>query len=50
MKLHHLSLTEGKCNKSESGKLKRRGTGKHRSADGSVYTGEWREDKVCLYS
>lgn len=50
MNLCRLSSTEGKCLRSESGELKRSGAGKHTSADGSVYTGEWHEDKVCVYS
>lgn len=50
MNLCNLSSTEGKCIRSESGELKRSGAGKHTSADGSIYTGEWHEDKVCAFS
>lgn len=49
--LRHLpSSAEGKCIVDESGAMKRSGAGKHSSADGSVYTGEWHKDKVRLYS
>ncbi|XP_029681339.1 MORN repeat-containing protein 2 isoform X2 [Takifugu rubripes] len=38
---------EGECIKSASGGLMRSGTGKHTSADGAMYTGKWRKDKMC---
>ncbi|XP_008399298.1 MORN repeat-containing protein 2 isoform X1 [Poecilia reticulata] len=37
---------EGECRKAESGELVRSGTGKHTSASGIIYTGEWQEDKM----
>lgn len=43
-----LFSAEGECSRSESGAVMRSGTGKHTSAGGVVYTGEWREDKVCM--
>lgn len=41
--------TEGECIKSASGVLMRSGAGKHTSADGAMYTGKWRKDKVRNY-
>lgn len=43
---HFPSPAEGECTSSESGLMMRSGVGKHTSADGATYTGEWREDKV----
>ncbi|KAK7896350.1 hypothetical protein WMY93_021675 [Mugilogobius chulae] len=37
---------EGQGRKSASGAMVRRGTGKHISASGIIYNGEWNEDKV----
>lgn len=42
-----LSSTEGECSRSASGVMMRSGAGKHTSASGVIYTGEWCEDKVC---
>lgn len=44
-----LSPTEGECSRSASGVMMRSGAGKHTSAGGVIYTGEWCEDKVCVY-
>lgn len=44
-----LSSTEGECSRSASGVMMRSGAGKHTSASGVIYTGEWCEDKVCVY-
>lgn len=41
-----LPPTEGECSRSASGALMRNGVGKHTSANGIIYTGEWHEDKV----
>lgn len=45
-----LSSTEGECSSSASGVMVRSGAGTHTSAGGVIYTGEWHEDKVCIYS
>ncbi|XP_056223734.1 MORN repeat-containing protein 2 [Seriola aureovittata] len=37
---------EGECSRSASGALMRSGVGKHTSADGIIYTGEWLQDKM----
>ncbi|XP_012728980.2 MORN repeat-containing protein 2 [Fundulus heteroclitus] len=37
---------EGQCSRSASGELVRSGIGKHTSASGIVYTGDWHEDKM----
>ncbi|XP_069012974.1 MORN repeat-containing protein 2 [Embiotoca jacksoni] len=37
---------EGECSRSECGAMVRSGTGKHTSASGVVYSGEWNEDKM----
>ncbi|XP_024863535.1 MORN repeat-containing protein 2 [Kryptolebias marmoratus] len=37
---------EGGCSRSASGALVRSGTGKQTSASGTVYVGEWSEDKM----
>ncbi|XP_033845147.1 MORN repeat-containing protein 2 [Periophthalmus magnuspinnatus] len=37
---------EGQCYKSASGAMVRGGTGKHVSASGVVYSGEWNEDRI----
>ncbi|XP_040001023.1 MORN repeat-containing protein 2 isoform X3 [Xiphias gladius] len=37
---------EGECSKSASGVMMRSGAGKHTSANGIIYTGEWHEDKM----
>ncbi|XP_076578022.1 MORN repeat-containing protein 2 [Chaetodon auriga] len=37
---------EGECSRSTSGVMMRSGAGKHTSAGGVIYTGEWREDKM----
>uniref|UniRef100_A0A8C6UKW9 MORN repeat containing 2 n=1 Tax=Neogobius melanostomus TaxID=47308 RepID=A0A8C6UKW9_9GOBI len=37
---------EGQCCKSTSGALVRGGTGKHTSASGVIYSGEWYDDKM----
>ncbi|KAA8580061.1 hypothetical protein FQN60_005596 [Etheostoma spectabile] len=37
---------EGECNRAASGVMMRSGTGKHTSAGGTTYTGEWLEDKM----
>ncbi|XP_028256309.1 MORN repeat-containing protein 2 [Parambassis ranga] len=37
---------EGDCCQSASGSLMRSGTGKHTSAGGVIYTGDWHEDKM----
>ncbi|XP_047430538.1 MORN repeat-containing protein 2 [Mugil cephalus] len=37
---------EGESSRSESGAMVRSGTGKHTSACGIIYTGEWSEDKM----
>ncbi|CAG5927677.1 unnamed protein product [Menidia menidia] len=37
---------EGECSRSGSGVLVRSGRGKHTSAGGVVYIGEWHEDKM----
>lgn len=44
-----LSPTEGECSRSASGVMMRSGAGKHTSAGGVIYTGEWCEDQVCVY-
>lgn len=41
-----LPPTEGECSRSASGTLMRNGVGKHTSANGIIYIGEWHEDKV----
>ncbi|XP_034529662.1 MORN repeat-containing protein 2 isoform X1 [Notolabrus celidotus] len=38
---------EGECSRGASGAMVRSGPGKHTSAGGVIYTGEWTEDKVC---
>lgn len=49
---HHITTpmfcTEGECSGSASEGVKRSGAGKHASAGGVIYTGEWLEDKVCV--
>lgn len=37
---------EGECSRSAYGALVRSGAGKHTSASGITYTGEWHEDKM----
>ncbi|XP_068163413.1 MORN repeat-containing protein 2 isoform X1 [Antennarius striatus] len=37
---------EGECSRSASGVVMRSGAGKHTSANGVVYTGEWKKDKM----
>uniref|UniRef100_A0A665WCY8 MORN repeat containing 2 n=1 Tax=Echeneis naucrates TaxID=173247 RepID=A0A665WCY8_ECHNA len=37
---------EGECSRSASGALMRNGVGKHTSANGIIYTGEWLEDRM----
>ncbi|XP_049892455.1 MORN repeat-containing protein 2 isoform X2 [Epinephelus moara] len=37
---------EGECSMSASGVMMRSGSGKHTSAGGIIYTGEWHEDKM----
>ncbi|XP_020495160.2 MORN repeat-containing protein 2 [Labrus bergylta] len=37
---------EGECSRVAAGALMRSGTGKHTSAGGVIYTGEWHEDKM----
>ncbi|XP_067438337.1 MORN repeat-containing protein 2 isoform X2 [Thunnus thynnus] len=37
---------EGECSRSASGVITRSGFGKHTSASGVIYTGEWHEDKM----
>ncbi|XP_054480941.1 MORN repeat-containing protein 2 [Anoplopoma fimbria] len=37
---------EGECSRSASGVMKRSGAGKHTSACGIIYIGEWLEDKM----
>ncbi|XP_075968039.1 MORN repeat-containing protein 2 isoform X2 [Anarhichas minor] len=37
---------EGECDSSALGVMKRSGAGKHTSAGGVIYTGEWLEDKI----
>lgn len=44
-----LFSTEGECSRSASGVMMRSGAGKYTSAGGIIYTGEWHEDKVCIY-
>lgn len=44
-----LSSTEGECSRCASGVMMRSGAGKHTSAGGVIYTGEWLEDKVCIF-
>nr|XP_032811657.1 MORN repeat-containing protein 2 isoform X1 [Petromyzon marinus]XP_032811658.1 MORN repeat-containing protein 2 isoform X1 [Petromyzon marinus] len=39
-------LAEGEYSKSEDGVMERHGTGTHRSAGGSIYTGQWKYDKM----
>ncbi|XP_008298804.1 MORN repeat-containing protein 2 isoform X1 [Stegastes partitus] len=39
---------EGECSRSECGAIVRSGNGKHTSASGVTYIGEWHEDKVCI--
>ncbi|CAM9492702.1 unnamed protein product [Lampetra fluviatilis] len=37
---------EGEYSKSEDGVMERHGTGTHRTAGGSIYTGQWKHDKM----
>ncbi|KAL0964548.1 hypothetical protein UPYG_G00325470 [Umbra pygmaea] len=37
---------EGECSRSSDGVVLRRGMGKHTSAGGVTYTGEWHDDKI----
>ncbi|XP_034381739.1 MORN repeat-containing protein 2 isoform X2 [Cyclopterus lumpus] len=39
-------MSEGECSRSASGVMKRSGAGKHTSAGGIIYTGEWMEDQM----
>ncbi|XP_061407574.1 MORN repeat-containing protein 2 isoform X1 [Lethenteron reissneri] len=39
-------LAEGEYSKSEDGVMERHGTGTHRTAGGSIYTGQWKHDKM----
>ncbi|XP_047192297.1 MORN repeat-containing protein 2 isoform X2 [Scophthalmus maximus] len=38
---------EGECGLSASGAMVRCGAGKHTSANGIIYMGEWHEDRMC---